>query len=115
MSYEKQTWTTGDVITAEKLNHLEDGIESGGMMIVTITGNDTDGYTSDKTFAEIEAAYLTMLLVVRYIIDDGEQFYYLTAQNDAIGSAPASFMFADTDGDMFSIDADNAVTFLSAG
>lgn len=28
-SYEKQTWTTGDVITAEKLNHIEEGIESG--------------------------------------------------------------------------------------
>ena len=28
MSYEKQTWTTGDTITAEKLNHMEDGIES---------------------------------------------------------------------------------------
>ena len=26
MSYEKQDWTTGDVITAEKLNHMEDGI-----------------------------------------------------------------------------------------
>lgn len=25
MAYEKQTWTTGEVITAEKLNHIEDG------------------------------------------------------------------------------------------
>lgn len=30
MSYEKQTWATGDVISAEKLNHIEDGIESAG-------------------------------------------------------------------------------------
>lgn len=27
MSYEKQTWTTGDTITAEKLNYMENGIE----------------------------------------------------------------------------------------
>ena len=27
MAYEKQTWTTGDVVTAEKLNHIEDGID----------------------------------------------------------------------------------------
>lgn len=27
MSYEKQTWASGDIITAEKLNHIEDGIE----------------------------------------------------------------------------------------
>lgn len=31
MSYVEQTWTTGDTITAEKLNHMESGIaESGG-------------------------------------------------------------------------------------
>lgn len=28
MAYEKQTWQTGDIITAPKLNHMEDGIES---------------------------------------------------------------------------------------
>lgn len=26
MSYEKQTWVDGDLITADKLNHIEDGI-----------------------------------------------------------------------------------------
>ena len=26
MSYEKQTWQNGDIITAQKLNHIEDGI-----------------------------------------------------------------------------------------
>lgn len=29
-SYTKQVWTDGDVITAEKLNHMEDGIANGG-------------------------------------------------------------------------------------
>jgi len=28
MTYVKQTWQTGDVITAEKLNHMESGIEA---------------------------------------------------------------------------------------
>lgn len=27
MAYEKHTWTTGETITAEKLNHIEEGIE----------------------------------------------------------------------------------------
>lgn len=27
MPYVKQTWNTGDIITAEKLNHIEDGLE----------------------------------------------------------------------------------------
>ena len=26
MAYVKNTWTTGDTITADKLNHMEDGI-----------------------------------------------------------------------------------------
>ena len=32
MAYEKQEWKCGDVVTAEKLNHMEDGITeaSGG-------------------------------------------------------------------------------------
>lgn len=28
MAYTKQTWETGEVITADKLNHIEDGIEN---------------------------------------------------------------------------------------
>jgi len=28
--YTKQTWKTGDVITEDKLNHMEDGISTGG-------------------------------------------------------------------------------------
>lgn len=30
MSYEKTVWTAGDVITAEKLNNIENGIEAAG-------------------------------------------------------------------------------------
>lgn len=32
MSYTKQTWSCGETITADKLNHMEDGIESGGVL-----------------------------------------------------------------------------------
>lgn len=30
MSYEKQTWVTGEIVTADKLNHMEDGIAASG-------------------------------------------------------------------------------------
>lgn len=30
MAYEKQTWVDGEVITQEKLNHMEDGIANAG-------------------------------------------------------------------------------------
>lgn len=36
MAYEKQTWNTGDVITAQKLNHMEDGI-AGGTPMMSVT------------------------------------------------------------------------------
>lgn len=40
MAYEKQTWQTGDVITQEKLNHMEDGIEDAyELPAVTETDN----------------------------------------------------------------------------
>ena len=57
MAYEKNTWKTGDVITSTKLNHMEDGIADG---ILVIGGfSYTDGLvigTSDKTWQEINAA-----------------------------------------------------------
>lgn len=55
MSYEKQTWATGDVITAEKLNHMEDGIAGaesgggGGESIHTLTATITNDTEYDMT------------------------------------------------------------------
>ena len=38
MAYEKQTWACGEVITADKLNHMEDGIaNAGGEAMESIT------------------------------------------------------------------------------
>ena len=55
MSYVKQTWNTGDTITAEKLNHMEDGIATTGggghtlptsaTLMVTKTGEYDAGIT----------------------------------------------------------------------
>ena len=41
MSYEKTTWETGDIVTAEKLNNLENGVASAnggsGVFVVNVT------------------------------------------------------------------------------
>lgn len=61
MSYDKQTWVDGDLITAEKLNHIEDGIANAGGGTASMTVNVTDTtvddftFTLDKTFVEIKA------------------------------------------------------------
>lgn len=57
MSYNKQTWQTGDIITADKLNHMEDGIASGGVFLVTATDSGEQNiFTIDKSYSEIIAA-----------------------------------------------------------
>lgn len=80
MAYTKQTWANGDVITAEKLNHMEDGIESAvpAMFIITLEQSGDD-YTIDKTMAEIMSAYNSGLIpVVKY----GNSFLYLLYEPD---------------------------------
>lgn len=57
MSYEPTEWRTGDIISSEKLNKLEEGVASassgGGIYYVNVVG----GSTLDKNFSEINSAY----------------------------------------------------------
>lgn len=73
MSYVKTTWANGDTITAEKLNHIEDGIENcsegdGGQqepLMVTFFYDETLEYDRlDKTFGEIYSAFMAGRLVI---------------------------------------------------
>lgn len=61
MSYIKTTWKTGDVITAEKLNNIENELEAldDRVFIVNIDAEDNSGTitaTADKTRQEMSAA-----------------------------------------------------------
>lgn len=50
MSYTKQTWQSGDTITATKLNHMEDGIAAGGDSLFVLSETTTiDGQTITHT------------------------------------------------------------------
>ena len=53
MSYEKQTWAEGDVVTSEKLNHIEGGIASSIMMVPAVEGESGLTITLGKTWQEI--------------------------------------------------------------
>ena len=64
MAYEKHTWETGETITAEKLNNLEDGVASAGdgsgdsnEFIINVSRDSQYNLVIDKTFDEVEAAY----------------------------------------------------------
>lgn len=57
MAYVRQTWKTGDIITAEKLNNIEDGIVTNKNFIIKSTISYDDGtIVLDKTFEEIVVA-----------------------------------------------------------
>ena len=45
MSYTKQTWANGDLITADKLNHMEDGVADATPWVIEMTFVQ-DGYNS---------------------------------------------------------------------
>ena len=58
MAYTPNTWATGDTITAQKLNNMEQGIANAGVFYITATWDDSaNGFVLDKTAAQIEAAY----------------------------------------------------------
>lgn len=102
MSYTKTTWQTGDTITAEKLNHIEDGIaDSGSVFNINVTEEGT-AWTMNKTWNEIKNAFLSgKMLVVslpygtdeRYTtvveIRAEDQYYVNTASSNYFGTLSA--------------------------
>lgn len=67
MAYTKNTWNTGDIVSSQKLNHMEDGIANAGALVVT--ENDT---VLDKTWQEILDAIAAGRVV--NIIEVGEGY-----------------------------------------
>lgn len=80
MSYTPTNWSSGDVITAANLNKAEAGIESAQLFIVTLTSEDGDTFTADKTFAATQSAY-----------SDGMHVVFRTADQTPMGSISESY------------------------
>ena len=61
MSYEPKEWKCGDTISAEDLNHLEQGVANAGggsaPLVVQQVLVDRDSYRLDKTWQEIYDAF----------------------------------------------------------
>ena len=104
MSYSKQTWETGDTITADKLNHMEDGIANAGSgggggggsgaFVVTFDITNDGGFvvTCDKTASEIISAYSDGL-VCASISFFGESIYRHTF--DVVADADTNYIEFD--------------------
>ena len=63
MAYTPTEWKSGDVITAEKLNNIEEGVQNGNNIFV-ITFAPNSPYTTDKTFEELIEAVSNDKLVL---------------------------------------------------
>ena len=91
MSYDKNTWAKGDVITANKLNHIEDGIENagggGGITLVNISTQDGETFTADKTFAELFTAYSNGNLILYQSMGTYGFLYYHNEESQFIGTS----------------------------
>ena len=119
MAYEKTTWQSGDVVTSEKLNNIENGIANMSMVIHTT--DDGAQYVMDKTFGEILEAFtsgtfitvnLTVLheggeasdehtglvLATFYDLYDGEKSQCIVAVGDASAVAPYKY-YANSEDD----------------
>ena len=94
MPYTKQTWETGDVVTAAKMNHIEDGIANAFLVpepiaynnvvsseIILPETNTVSGYTLDVNSAVEDGD----LLRVTY---DGVEYYMKAVANPNFSNDP---------------------------
>lgn len=96
MAYEKHTWQTGETITAEKLNNLEDGVDSNNSSIVNIKlikavdgGDISVSWANDETkrYSDIAEA-----------INNGKQVCLMVTQGNNIDYYTFSGIYYDYDG-----------------
>ena len=88
MAYERQTWECGETITAEKLNHMEEGISSasggGTALLATITIGEESELSIDKTYEEMANALINgnpINVVLRRVEFEDEELYRITQFN----------------------------------
>ena len=87
MAYEPKTWVCGEKITADDLNHMEEGIANAGggggtesnTFAIRYNADSNYAVTCDKTFAEIEDAYTQGKDIVAYVTADFMPGITLTA------------------------------------
>ena len=112
MSYEKQTWETGDIVTSAKLNHMEDGIAesegNNGLLAVSLTETGID-----KSINELMTAFNNHIPVCLYSVEEYEnRVFYLTILVSHVLIYGNIAVFASNDGtetivQFSSVDADS--------
>lgn len=106
MSYEKYTWVTGEVITADKLNHMEDGISAAGVVtvfpVIVVEEAAYVEVTESVLFGALEAG--TVIFRESYSVEtdgfDGTMDYHIVyaaaSTNDVPGFVDSIYFDANT-------------------
>ena len=84
MSYTPTNWKRGDVITAEKLNNMEQGIRNAPTIATVTIGHDEN--TSVSYIADSDLAYLIDNGAFDFVRMDGRIGFILIYTNDELGS-----------------------------
>lgn len=86
MAYEKHTWTSGEVITAEKLNNMEDGISSNSVLLIDESEETpTEGDVQlNTTFGEIYEAYIAGRPVIFDHTETSEEYQSMQVVVDVV-------------------------------
>ena len=79
MSYDKQNWVTGEVITAEKMNHIEEGIENVGATLIKLGSANVGGQQLGTSNAYVLQGTLA--------IDDGKTLREVLGGKQVVGTA----------------------------
>ena len=82
-SYSPTTWTTGDTITATKLNNLESGIQNATSTNRLYLCTDTNG-TLNRSYDDIKTALLANKNIYVTIVDNNVTYYFLLTSLEII-------------------------------
>lgn len=104
MAYVRQTWKIGDIITAEKLNNIENGVVTNKNFIIkSIISYDDGTIVLDKTFEEIVVAARNdgLVPIITLKTTDGSQLENINE------------ITIDEQHDYYAINTDVGLTFIA--
>ena len=124
MAYTRHEWECGEVVTAEMLNNIEEGIEQalagGGSVAPLILQQEVDDTDPENPilqittpYSEIKAAYLSGRAVILDPVQRDKQYMSMIGMTDFNPGGKVVFLNSTGNGhDMYSTDTDSAYPVL---
>lgn len=120
MSYEKQQWADGDIITAEKLTHIEDGISEvgGSVQKIKLGTANGGGAVIDPTQLMVMSGGLTLSGTLYDIVGSrqivGFEIEYTQTESQVKAFSQATSVFASWGSSATSITTESIIGMSDA-